>query len=192
MFTWQQEGIHRAIKRFVDGVQTNLAVDTLGYITNQWYNLSLSAVDGRILVFLDSILVFSITDPTFMSGRAGLYCYGNQGSFWDNFKVENLDFISSILPDLHPANAKTYTLGQNYPNPFNPRTVISWQLAVGSYVELSIYNLVGQKVATLVSEKQKAGNHEVEFTASNLSSGVYFYIIKAGEFNQTRKMVYLR
>ena len=65
-------------------------------------------------------------------------------------------------------------------------------MAVGSYVELSIYNLVGQKVATLVSEKQKAGNHEVEFKAQNLSSGIYFYRIEAGEFQDVKKMILLR
>jgi len=192
MFTWQKEGTHRAIKRFVDGVQTNLAVDTLGYITNQWYNLSLSAVDGQILVLVDSIQVFSIIDTTFMSGRAGLYCHGNQSSFWDNFKVENLDYISSILPDFYPANARTYTLDQNYPNPFNPSTVISWHLAVSSHVNLAIFNVLGKKVATLVSEKQAEGNHHVEWDASGLASGVYFYKIQAGSFNQTKKLILIK
>jgi len=84
------------------------------------------------------------------------------------------------------------SLEQNYPNPFNPKTIISYQLPVISEVELSIYNILGQKVATLVSEKQPAGSYKVEWDASKFSSGVYYYRIEAGNFVETRKMVYLK
>ena len=83
-------------------------------------------------------------------------------------------------------------LEQNYPNPFNPKTVISWQLPVGSYVDLSIYNIMGQKVYTLVSENQKAGNHKIEWNASGISSGIYLYRIKAGDFVQTKRMLLIK
>jgi len=86
-----------------------------------------------------------------------------------------------------------YILQQNYPNPFNPVTVISWQLAVSSYVELSIYNLLGQKVATLLSEKQSAGNHSVQWDASGFSSGVYLYRIATDNgFSSTKKLLLLK
>jgi hypothetical protein len=85
-----------------------------------------------------------------------------------------------------------YFLSQNYPNPFNPRTVIGWQLAVDSNVEFSIYNILGEKVTTLVSEKQKAGYHEIEFNAQNLPSGIYLYRINAGEWQDVKKMLLLR
>ncbi|MEJ2054087.1 MAG: T9SS type A sorting domain-containing protein, partial [Calditrichaceae bacterium] len=88
-----------------------------------------------------------------------------------------------------PANFKLY---QNYPNPFNPATNISWQLAVRSYVDLSIYNILGQKVATLVNKKQNSGKYQVEWNGGNLVSGVYIIRLKAGNFQQTRKMVLLR
>jgi hypothetical protein len=81
---------------------------------------------------------------------------------------------------------------QNYPNPFNPNTVISYQLAVSSNVELTVYNLIGQKVATLVSEKQKAGYHKIEFNAANLSSGIYFYRLQTDEFVDVKKMVLMK
>ena len=68
-----------------------------------------------------------------------------------------------------------FQLYQNYPNPFNPKTVISYQLPVSSHVDLSIYNILGQKIATLVNEKQSVGNYKVEFNASDLVSGVYIY-----------------
>ena len=93
-----------------------------------------------------------------------------------------------ILPE---SEIKSFSLQQNYPNPFNPGTVIRWQLAVSSDVELSVYNLLGQKVTTLVSEKQQAGYHKVEWDAGQMASGVYYYLINAGEFQDVRKMVLL-
>jgi len=85
-----------------------------------------------------------------------------------------------------------YELSQNYPNPFNPTTVISWQLAVGSNVELSVYNLLGQKIQTLFNKPIPAGYHEVEFNAQNLSSGVYLYRIEAGEWQDVKKMLLVK
>lgn len=83
-------------------------------------------------------------------------------------------------------------LQQNYPNPFNPETVISWQLAVGSPVKLTVYNITGQRVAVLVNEKQSAGPHSVKFDASGLASGVYLYRLEAGGFVETKKMILMR
>jgi len=85
-----------------------------------------------------------------------------------------------------------FRLFQNYPNPFNPVTTISYQLPVTSSVDLSIYNLLGQKVATLVDKRQQAGIHQVEWDATVFSSGVYYYRIEAGNFVETRKMIYLK
>jgi hypothetical protein len=85
-----------------------------------------------------------------------------------------------------------YKLYQNHPNPFNPKTIINYELPTATIVELSIYNLRGQKVATLVSDKRPAGHHLVEWDASNFASGVYYYKIDAGEFRQVKKMVLLR
>jgi glucuronoarabinoxylan endo-1,4-beta-xylanase len=85
-----------------------------------------------------------------------------------------------------------FALEQNYPNPFNPSTVISWQLAVGSEVELKVFNLLGQDVHTLVNERQQAGFHSVEWDASDLASGVYLYRLQAGDFVETRKMLLIR
>jgi hypothetical protein len=101
-----------------------------------------------------------------------------------------IDPISSIKKEktipLH------FQLYQNYPNPFNSRTVISWQLAVGNNVDLSIYNILGQKVATLVSEKQAAGYHRVEWDASEYASGLYFCKLKAGGYTKVRKLLLIR
>ena len=87
---------------------------------------------------------------------------------------------------------KVYTLDQNYPNPFNPSTKIDFSLPVQSNVELTIFNVLGQKVATLVNESLKAGKHSVTFDASKISSGVYFYRINANQFTSTKKMLLMK
>jgi hypothetical protein len=92
----------------------------------------------------------------------------------------------------HTQIPETFSLYQNYPNPFNPLTLIRWQLPVASYVDVSVYNMLGQRVATLVNENQTAGQHQIKWNASGLASGVYYYRIKAGDFMQTKKMVLIQ
>jgi photosystem II stability/assembly factor-like uncharacterized protein len=83
-------------------------------------------------------------------------------------------------------------LYQNYPNPFNPTTKISWQSSVSCNQTLIIYDMLGNEVTILIDEFRKAGTHEVNFDASGLSSGIYFYQLKAGRYTETRKMILLR
>lgn len=82
-----------------------------------------------------------------------------------------------------------FSLSQNYPNPFNPTTVINYQLPMSSHISLKIYDLLGREVATLVNEQKDAGSYEVKFDGKNLSSGIYFYQLRAGEFAQTIKLI---
>jgi hypothetical protein len=85
-----------------------------------------------------------------------------------------------------------YKLYQNYPNPFNPSTTIEFDLPKASDIRIEVYKITGQKVQTLLNEKLSVGNHKVEFNAQNLSSGVYFYRIEAGEYEEVRKMILLK
>ena len=84
-----------------------------------------------------------------------------------------------------------FKLNQNYPNPFNPTTIINYQLPKISVVDLSIFNLTGEKVITLVSGEQPAGNYKVEWNALAFASGTYIFKLKAGFFEQSRKMILL-
>ncbi|MBZ0201302.1 MAG: T9SS type A sorting domain-containing protein, partial [Ignavibacteriaceae bacterium] len=82
-----------------------------------------------------------------------------------------------------------YQLLSNYPNPFNPTTEISYSIAKDDFVSLSVYDILGREVEKLVSEVKPAGNYKVTFNGSNISSGVYFYQLKAGEFSSIKKLV---
>jgi len=91
--------------------------------------------------------------------------------------------------DVHPT---AFTLDQNYPNPFNPSTTIKYQISKNGLTTLKVYNLIGQEVATLVNGVVTAGSYEVKFDASRLSSGVYFYTLRSGNFVETRKMTLMK
>lgn len=91
-----------------------------------------------------------------------------------------------------PFLPKVVELHQNYPNPFNPYTIIEYQLNHAAPVVLKVFNSLGQEIRTLVNEPQSPGNYQIRFDGSNLSSGVYYYRIKAGGFNQHKKMLLIK
>ncbi len=93
--------------------------------------------------------------------------------------------IGNKIPD-------DYLLEQNYPNPFNPTTKIKYQNPQLSFVILKVFDVLGNEVATLVNEEKTIGNYEVEFDATNLPSGIYFYQLKTNNFTQTKKMILLK
>ena len=111
---------------------------------------------------------------------------GEEMTISDN-SVNRLKIVSSQI--LNPIE---YSLEQNYPNPFNPNTRIKFTIPEESDVNLSVYNILGELVSTIVDEKMNAGYYEYNFDAMQYSSGVYFYRIKAGSFVETRKMILLR
>jgi hypothetical protein len=85
-----------------------------------------------------------------------------------------------------------FSLAQNYPNPFNASTVIRYELAEKEHVTLKVFNVSGQEVASLVDEVQKAGRYTVQWTGKGISSGVYLYTLTAGDFSETKKMVFMK
>lgn len=85
-----------------------------------------------------------------------------------------------------------FELAQNYPNPFNPQTTIGFSLPTASQVELAVFNILGQKVATLIDGRMEAGRHEASFDASDQPSGIYFYRLTHQAGTETRKMVLLK
>jgi hypothetical protein len=85
-----------------------------------------------------------------------------------------------------------YSLEQNYPNPFNPSTKIEYSLSEASFVQLKVYDVLGNEVATLVNEDQSAGTYRTDFIGADLTSGIYFYKLQAGSFIETKKMILMK
>ena len=85
-----------------------------------------------------------------------------------------------------------YELSQNYPNPFNPNTVIKFSLSVAGNVSLKVYDILGKEVTTLVNEKLQPGTYETSFNGSELTSGVYFYKLTAGDYSETKRMILIK
>jgi hypothetical protein len=85
-----------------------------------------------------------------------------------------------------------FSLEQNYPNPFNPTTTIRYSIPSTTSVQLKIYNILGNEIATIVNEEQPAGNYNIEYDASNLPSGIYFYTLTTKGFSETKKMTLVK
>jgi hypothetical protein len=110
----------------------------------------------------------------------------------DTFGIMGLkDFVTGV-EDITETLPTIYSLDQNYPNPFNPATMINFSVPKEEFVTLNVYNSIGQIVATLVNESKSAGTYQVDFNAADLSSGIYFYKITAGNFTETKKMILMK
>jgi hypothetical protein len=102
----------------------------------------------------------------------------------------NYEYSKTIEADL--GLPKSYELSQNYPNPFNPATTIKFALPESQVVKITVFNSIGEQVTKVVDEYMEAGSHEVNFSASNLASGVYLYRLEAGKYVQTKKMMLIK
>lgn len=100
--------------------------------------------------------------------------------------------VTTSVNEDQPTVASQIVLHQNFPNPFNPNTTIRYGLPQRSHVTLTVFNTLGEQVALLQSGEQEAGYHEARFDGSGLSSGVYFYLLHAGDFTQTRRLLLLK
>lgn len=101
-------------------------------------------------------------------------------------------FIQWKLANQEASMDLDYKLSQNYPNPFNPSTILNYKLKEASFVNLTVYNSIGESVAELVNQRQEQGNYSIEFNASNLPSGIYFYKLQTDNFSDVKKMILLR
>ncbi len=130
-------------------------------------------------------------------GRYLFFTRENRGITMDIYWVSSgiIDSLRSSVISVNQSNEQVvseYKLFQNYPNPFNPNTSISFDIPKQSHAVLNIYDAAGREAATLVNDLLRAGSYSVNLNAGNLSSGVYFYKLEAGNFIQTRKMILVK
>ena len=131
----------------------------------------------------------SLSVVVFVQSSDSKYVHQSETIKYSDLVVSNDDNLNQIPEE--------FILGQNFPNPFNPSTTIKFSIPSVETrdrvsVQLKVYDVLGNEIATLVNEEKPAGEYEVEFDASGLTSGIYFYQLKAGSFIQTKKMVYLK
>jgi len=130
----------------------------------------------------DSIWIqFTIFDNTINSSSIGSYALIDQLSLGEISDVEQINQSPS-----------DYSLKQNYPNPFNPSTNIEYSIPKASFVQLKVYDVLGNEVATLVNEEQNAGVYRTDFSGADLTSGTYFYRLNTDSFSESKKMILLR
>jgi hypothetical protein len=112
------------------------------------------------------------------------------------YRLKQIDYLGqseySEIIEMDIRAFSSYLLEQNYPNPFNPTTTIGYGLKEKGNVKITVINSIGEEVALLVNEEKESGYHTVEFNAANLSSGVYFYQLKAGDFVELKKMILMK
>ncbi len=116
----------------------------------------------------------------------------NHFSLWGILIPEDSLFVDVYESNQYETIPNSLKLFQNYPNPFNPVTSISFSLPTRSFVSLKVFDLIGRDVATIISEELSAGDHSRQWNAANMTSGVYFYRLQAGNYSNTKKLVLLK
>jgi uncharacterized delta-60 repeat protein len=148
----------------------------------QWftqYNTTIDSSNCSCLIALDNTGNVYVGSTTF-----------ENGTDYDILLAKYSDLIG--IKKINNQIPGSFALNQNYPNPFNPATIIKYAIPKNVNVIIKIYDILGREVKTLVNEFQKAGYYEISFDGSNLSSGVYFYKIQAGDYKDVKKLVLLK
>jgi len=118
-----------------------------------------------------------------------MYYAGSSGSNWEIGLAKSSTPVSVEQETIQPT---TFSLEQNFPNPFNPSTKIKYSVPRSSQVQIKVFDVLGNEIETLVNEEKPEGKYEVEFNASRLSSGIYFYQLENESYLETKKMLYLK
>ncbi len=190
-------------------------MDTLGYGTTAVYSiaimntgnteLNVTQIESTNPEFLVSPQSMTLASETYEYARVQFTAPGSEGEHTTTIRVHNNDSDESIVEVAlsvyvsetvsvvsAPVAPHQFMLEQNYPNPFNPSTTIHYRLSEVCETELTVYNMLGQKIRTLVHGRENAGSHTVRFNAAGLPSGIYVYRLQAGDRDQIRKMILMR
>jgi photosystem II stability/assembly factor-like uncharacterized protein len=160
----------------------NQGFDIERKLNNEWEKIGYVEGNGtttemHFYSFFDDISSLQISDKIF-------------------YRLKQIDFDGSFeysdIVEVVVNQPNEFSLEQNYPNPFNPTTKIKFQIPETGYVRLKVFDILGNEVAVLINEELHSGNFKVEFNAANLSSGIYYYRLSAGEFIDVKKMILLK
>lgn len=178
----QNSGTSRWLKStyFIDS-QTGWAVG--------WFGTILNTIDGG-----ES---WGSQSSNTLNDLESVYFTDNQigwtvGEYETILKTTDGGSIVSVEYEQNSNQTNTFLLSQNFPNPFNPTTTIGYQLPERNLVTLKVYDILGREVATLVNEEKPVGSYEVQFIGNELTSGIYFYQLKAGDYTETKKMLMIK
>jgi hypothetical protein len=149
---------------------------------------------------LNHTTIYKTEDPVLSGIGSIIYDPGSPSDYYVSAMTtasfrESLHPITSVDEEQASNNnsiVKSFDLYQNYPNPFNPKTTIKYQVPRLSFVTIKVYDVLGNEIATLVNEEKSLGNSKLEFSGTNLPSGIYFYRLQAGDFIKTKKMILLK
>lgn len=174
-----------------NGQQTEIVrVTTKGIPDENYHELSIDLSGEHITVTIDDSVFFESTSSRLIKeGRIG-FGSAKYSMLFDD--VEILRHGSSTSVSYQENLPEQFKVWQNYPNPFNPSTKIRFALQESENVKIEIYNMIGQKLETLLNKSMSAGYHEVEFKGQNLFSGVYLFKIEAGSFHDSKKMILMK
>ena len=176
-------------KGFADSTlfSPNLVGNNLIMVKDTFLNVSRQKLRQKYFNILprDSVRVYWVVRARDVFGTA--HEIASTDTFRLTLRKNSLRVTEQDLPI-----PKVFSLSQNFPNPFNPTTTINFGLPKESYATLKIFNLLGEEIADIVNENLEAGNYTVEWNASTVPSGIYFYRLQAGEFVQTKKLILLK
>ncbi len=166
--------------------------DTLlwGYLTYGRFDTSFVAGgDGSVAVLTQEPVTIQKNDSVHF--YVGIAVANDEQSLINNINLAKQKY-QTLVSVSDKVYKLSYNLSQNYPNPFNPKTRIEFSIPVKERVELSIYNTLGEEIEKLVDKELDAGYHFVDFDGANLSNGIYFYKLKAGNFISVKKMILVK
>lgn len=139
-----------------------------------------------------------VAPTTSVNGRFAIRYHvadgGPNGADSDYIGLDALSIVRNLIGTSHNGQEvpKDYKLGQNYPNPFNPSTMINYSVPKAGNVKIAVYDVLGNEVASVLNEYKQAGNYSINYNASALSSGIYFYKMISGSYVETKKMTLIK
>ncbi len=169
----------------------NTAFQNIAITADDKYAFAVGAFEKLIISLPDDSVI-----QTFTAGGTNVACTSDGSKFFVtdayNGTVRVYKKTATAVEQNTGQAMKGFLLEQNYPNPFNPSTEIIYRLPISAIVTLKLYDMLGREAATLINGFQQAGEHKVKFNADNLTSGIYFYNLKAGNFIATKKLIILK